>query len=184
MAIPGFTLEDAYRKYQEMGVSGVRSLVHQYLPRRAETRPHSGINTPRPPTRARSPADDDAADLTPLIAVVHDPNEFEWHEGQVAGALDGMGVDSNTEEGVSYLGLSSGSTFVNVIKRLTPAHTLSVSPENFTSSNLDVERILRPTNGNQLRQSTKAVHPLPPLSEILPFVDCYFQYFRELCWPR
>jgi len=119
-----------------------------------------------------------------------EPSSYEWHESirpemkmftQNAdhhGVQDGMG-GAMGEQGVSYMGLSSGATFLNAIKRLSTQDIFQASPGNpLGQGNFDIAAFLgglRPSLGVPGR----AVLRLPPWSEIQPLVDSYFKYFRE-----
>jgi transcriptional regulatory protein GAL4 len=121
-----------------------------------------------------------------------DADTYEWHEesSKQAQADAGMGSLSSTEQGVSYLGLSSGATFLNVIRRLSPKPLEEPSPlgqimaaMNQTNSSWSVGQ----ANGYNLQREASrgvpgklaSIPQLPPLMEVLPLVDSYFNYFRE-----
>ncbi|KAL1407735.1 lactose regulatory protein lac9 and GAL4-like protein [Vanrija albida] len=208
----GFSLPEAFERWGDIGLAGARSLALETLPRPASagrsphpTAQHRERDRPResssrygtphmPVSRVMSPVPAGEYDSEHPHAFVVEPNRdpgtYEWHEDPDTGgqlALDGMGSLANGEEGVSYMGLSSGATFVNVIRRLTPNHTLSVSPTSFTVSpgnvtGLDVAGVLnRRDTLSSSRRSVSAhrpMKPLPPLTEIIPLVDSYFRYFH------
>jgi hypothetical protein len=93
------------------------------------------------------------------------------------GVQDGMG-GAMGEQGVSYMGLSSGATFLNAIKRLSTHDIFQASPGNpLGQGNFDIAAFLGGIPPS-LGVPGRATMRLPPWSEIQPLVDSYFKYFR------
>jgi len=144
-----------------------------------------------PPTRPASPS-------TAVIPAFEDrdkePSSYEWHEDirpdmslfpltsgsdGTRGVQDGMG-GAMGEQGVSYMGLSSGATFLNAIRRLSHRDIFSASPGN--SLGLDMAAFLGglpPKSVDMAKAPSRSSMRIPPLSEVQPLVDSYFKYFRE-----
>lgn len=155
------------------------------------TAPPYPSNTPRrnsasayPPTRPASPSHADTP-FNPEDS--KDASAYEWHEdvavpGEennvgVRGVQDGMG-GALGEQGVSYMGLSSGATFLNAIRRLSSQPIFSASPSNpLMDASFDIASFL----GGLPKNKQPAIRPamrIPPLVEVYPLVDSYFKYFR------
>ena len=144
-----------------------------------------------PPTRPASPS-------TAMIPAFDDrdkePSAYEWHEDirpdmsqypltsgsdGTRGVQDGMG-GAMGEQGVSYMGLSSGATFLNAIRRLSHRDIFSASPGN--PLGLDMAAFLGglpPKSVDMTKAPSRSSMRIPPLSEVQPLVDSYFKYFRE-----
>nr|WVH01925.1 GAL4 yeast regulatory protein [Naematelia aurantialba] len=136
----------------------------------------------------------------PLLHPDVDPETYEYHEVPAPRALgqppddpglDGMASLASSEQGVSYLGLSSGATFLNAIRRLGPKEILGVSPvgQAIANGGTELRGILSFAQG--ISASTEYAKPaippmltptpaLPPMSEVMPLVDSYFRYFHHL----
>lgn len=98
------------------------------------------------------------------------------HEALV---LDGMGgVSSSTERHTSFLGLSSGATFLRAIRRISGTDILACSPGQAAqfdfSSLLEGMPVGRPPNAPHAKRRMV----LPPLDEISSCVESFFRHFR------
>lgn len=83
-------------------------------------------------------------------------------------------------KGASYLGLSSGATFLNAIRRLSPQAVAELSPNGafITSGSLVMggcSNALQGLNPNPAEQQVV----LPSAVKTKSLVESYFRYFRE-----
>lgn len=128
------------------------------------------------------------------------PEAYEWHEPAVSRShsqpqMDhdaqppdaGMGSLISDQRGVSYLGLSSGATFLRAIRRLTPKVAESLGAGMAGSSAVrntsTGELRWKPRRQDGARQMAdmggRVETTLPPMAEMMPLVESYFRYFRE-----
>lgn len=116
------------------------------------------------------------------------PQVYEWHEAHNvpidhdALVLDGMGgVSSSTEQHTSFLGLSSGATFLRAIRRISGTDILACSPGQ--AGMLSFASFFEGMSGGRMPSSASELHKrrmrMPPLVEVLPYVDSFFRHFRE-----
>ena len=92
-------------------------------------------------------------------------------------AQDGMGGGLG-EQGVSYMGLSSSATFVHAIRRLSNQPIFSTSPSDpILNPSFDIAAFLGGLPHSN--QTNRSYMRMPLWSEIRPYVDSYFTYFRE-----
>ncbi len=118
--------------------------------------------------------------------------------------LDGMASLVKPQEGISYLGLSSGAIFLGAIRRLCneadiPFDALqkeSAKMQAGTASTGKPRPTLPPRNsiphitspsvveshsfGSPAMSATGSTFGLPPQAEVLPLVESYFSYFHTL----
>lgn len=112
---------------------------------------------------------------------------YEWQEEakQVPGRANlqadaGMASLTSSGKGASYLGLSSGATFLNAIRRLSPQAVADLSPNGafITSGSLVMgggSNALQEWNPNSAEKQVV----LPSAVATKPLVESYFRYFRE-----
>lgn len=138
----------------------------------------------------RSPVDDSA-----LFGAVKSTEE-PFDENR----LDGMVSLARLKQGISYLGLSSGATFLNAIRRLCTDSDIpfdglqrqsTMQPSSRHRPSQKVEPFSHRQHNEANRKASNAYHfpsqtnddesefTLPPLAEILPLVDSFFSYFRR-----
>jgi transcriptional regulatory protein GAL4 len=156
--------------------------------------------TSYPPTRPPSPralSFQNALDIQSTAQIASD----EWREehspqnplaAPSVGGLDGMGTTSTmtkgaeprATKGAGYFGLSSGATLLHAIRRLAPGE---VFPSGLAvSESLNVVDVQAISGTSRLNPKTPtsptafSIKNLPPPAEVLPLVDSYFRYFREL----
>ncbi|WVW84377.1 hypothetical protein I302_106411 [Kwoniella bestiolae CBS 10118] len=126
-----------------------------------------------------------------------DDGDFEWQEDahrntdpmadhQQIGNLGiqsdaGMASLQSSGKGASYLGLSSGATFLNAIRRLSPKPVQGLTPIGalVTSGSLIMGGWSGMTQEWTSSQPGKQV-VLPPSIESRPLVESYFRYFHHL----
>ncbi|OXG77158.1 nuclear protein [Cryptococcus neoformans var. grubii Br795] len=113
---------------------------------------------------------------------------YEWKEAakQVPGQANlqsdaGMASLTYSGKGASYLGLSSGATFLNAIRRLSPQAVAELSPNGafITSGSLVMggcSNALQGLNPNPAEQQVV----LPSAVKTKSLVESYFRYFHPL----
>nr|KIR45158.1 hypothetical protein I312_05725 [Cryptococcus bacillisporus CA1280] len=113
---------------------------------------------------------------------------YEWQEEakQVPGRANlqadaGMASLTSSGKGASYLGLSSGATFLNAIRRLSPQAVADLSPNGafITSGSLVMgggSNALQEWNPNPAEKQVV----LPSAVATKPLVESYFRYFHPL----
>lgn len=92
----------------------------------------------------------------------------------------GMASLTSSGKGASYLGLSSGATFLNAIRRLSPQAVADLSPNGafITSGSLVMgggSNALQEWNPNPAEKQVV----LPSAVATKPLVESYFRYFRK-----
>ncbi|KIR52716.1 nuclear protein [Cryptococcus gattii Ru294] len=113
---------------------------------------------------------------------------YEWQDEakQVPGRANlqadaGMASLTSSGKGASYLGLSSGATFLNAIRRLSPQAVADLSPNGafITSGSLVMGggwNALQEWNPNPAEKQVV----LPSAVATKPLVESYFRYFHPL----
>ncbi|WRT69365.1 uncharacterized protein IL334_006349 [Kwoniella shivajii] len=112
---------------------------------------------------------------------------YEWqeHSGHLMDqstiqADAGMGSLATSGRGASYLGLSSGATFLNAIKRLSPQAIPALSPNGpYIATRPMAMESYSETMQEWTSELPRSRVILPPAAEIKPLVDGYFQYFHH-----
>jgi transcriptional regulatory protein GAL4 len=116
-----------------------------------------------------------------------EPRSYEWHEETGDGnmdpfVLDGMGgLASPSGQNTSFVGLSSGATFLKAIRRISKIDIFAAS-DSFDGGSLDIAALFGRLPAEMLASSFS--NPpretrLPALSVVLPLVDSFFRHFRE-----
>lgn len=148
-----------------------------------------------PPTRAGSPSSNGLSLKPVYVDHALEAGSYEWHEDQnLSRAPDateegpGMGGPSSSSgKGMSYMGLSSAATFLNVIRRLCTKDIFLPTPTSnpAATSPFDVNTILAwfgdvDTAPPPIPVDLPSRPPrLPPARETKALVDSYFTYFRK-----
>lgn len=104
-------------------------------------------------------------------------------EKDTTGATPGNDFGTGVRSGAGYIGLSSAATLLRAIHKFAPEEAPApdhgsregpVSSTSLTSTNLAKLSRTSILQGDDSCDSPK----IPPYSEIGPFVDSYFKYFR------
>lgn len=184
----GLNFDDIYNKYLEVGFAQVLDLARQRLPPHQRSSTLSADLDLSAQTTLGSSANGDNHVASPL-PYEYTPTQLGWPTARTR-VVAGPSPSSSTlatshgmegQGGLGFLRLSSGTAFITALERLTPSSsTHNAFQADASTSSSDNKRMFRPTESSSEGPARRPAQPLPPLSEILPFVNCYFEYFRLL----